>query len=210
MADAEPGPAVRRRGPGSRADERHPTRHQLLRAALEVAEESGLAGLSVAAVTRRAGVAKGTFYVHFPDRADFLVALHRTFHDRLLARMREAADGLEPGARRLRTAATAYLDGCLESRGVKAMLREARGAPEILDEIAARNAAATELAAEDFRALGAPDPAHAGRLFVAMAAEAALVELDAAGPVAAAREALWWLAGVGGDGDGDGDGQRSP
>jgi AcrR family transcriptional regulator len=38
-------------------------------AAVSVAEQEGLAGLTVARITAAAGHAKGTFYVHFPDRA---------------------------------------------------------------------------------------------------------------------------------------------
>ena len=72
---------VRRRGPGSRADERHPTRHELLEAADAIAERDGLAALSVAEITSEAGLGKGTFYIHFPDRAALLVQLHRRFGD---------------------------------------------------------------------------------------------------------------------------------
>ena len=41
------------------------TREALLDAGAVVAERDGLAGLSVSAVAEAAGVAKGTFYVHF-------------------------------------------------------------------------------------------------------------------------------------------------
>jgi AcrR family transcriptional regulator len=44
------------------------TREALLSAGEVVAEREGLSGLSVAAVTDRAGVAKGTFYLYFLDR----------------------------------------------------------------------------------------------------------------------------------------------
>ena len=43
--------------------------------------------MSVARITVAAGHAKGTFYIHFADRAEFLVALHRRFHDTVFSRI---------------------------------------------------------------------------------------------------------------------------
>ncbi|MGZ4693919.1 MAG: TetR/AcrR family transcriptional regulator, partial [Acidimicrobiales bacterium] len=97
----------------------HPTAAALLASGLALAEAGTLSSLSVDDVVRGANVAKGTFYVHFPDRASFLVALHDRFHDDLRERIRQASRGLEPGAERLERSVTAYLDGCLEARGVK-------------------------------------------------------------------------------------------
>ena len=59
------------------------TRGKLIETGLELAEELGLEGLSVNAVVAGAGVSKGTFFHHFPDRTAYLVALHRRFHDAL-------------------------------------------------------------------------------------------------------------------------------
>ena len=62
---------------------------ELLDAAVLVADRDGIDGLSVAAVTHAAGVAKGTFYVHFTDRSTLLLELHRRFHDDLFAAIAE-------------------------------------------------------------------------------------------------------------------------
>jgi len=51
------------------------TREALLDAGAVLAEEHGLAGASVEMVVSRAGVARGTFYVHFKDRAAFVDAM---------------------------------------------------------------------------------------------------------------------------------------
>ena len=51
----------------------HPTRNALLEAGLKIAEAEGLAHMTVDQIVREAGVAKGTFYVHFSDRVAFLV-----------------------------------------------------------------------------------------------------------------------------------------
>src|ERR1700733_2071950 len=97
------------------------TRQGLLDAGASLAEEHGLAGLSVNMVVARAGVAKGTFYVHFKDRAAFVDAMHARFHDRVRAAAEQALAGLTPGADRLFRAAEVYLDVSLDNRGVKAL-----------------------------------------------------------------------------------------
>ena len=68
---------MQRRGPGSRAGGNHPTRLELLDAATHLAGAEGLDALTVSAITDAAGHAKGTFYVHFDDRAQMIAELHR-------------------------------------------------------------------------------------------------------------------------------------
>ena len=116
---------VRRRGPGSRAGKHHPTRQEIVEAALALADEDGLAALSVEAVTRAAGHAKGTFYVHFDDRTELLVALHDRFHDEVFEGIRDTTLGLPAGPDRARTRIIAFLDACRRQPGVRAMLRDA-------------------------------------------------------------------------------------
>src|SRR5438309_11809579 len=77
------------------------TRELLLAAGVAVAGREGLAGLSVNRVVAEAGVAKGTFYVHFADREAFVDALHKRFHERVLAAVAEATEGVAPGAEQL-------------------------------------------------------------------------------------------------------------
>jgi len=184
-------PAPRRRGPGSRADERHPTRVQLLDGAVAVADRVGLADLSVAGVTAEAGVAKGTFYVHFADRTALLVALHRRFHDELFARILDATAGCSPGPARLHARLLAFLDGCREMPGVRGLLRDARSEPAIDAEVQRRNAQARRVLAEDLRA---PDPTgheqQTARLLVAATVEVATAELDAGRRLPGLRRAL--------------------
>ena len=72
-----------------------PGRNALLSAGFEVAAARGLAGLSVNAVVDTAGMAKGSFYNHFPTRRDYLVALHRDYHERLNADVAEAIGDAE-------------------------------------------------------------------------------------------------------------------
>src|SRR5450755_2392993 len=103
----------------SRGAER--THELLLDAGVAVAERDGLAGLSVNRVVAEAGVAKGTFYVHFADREAFVDALHARFHDRVQQAVARAIAGTSPGAERITGAVEAYLDVCLADRAVKAL-----------------------------------------------------------------------------------------
>ena len=168
----------------------HPTYDSLIDAGFQLAEEGGLASMSVNDVVERAGVAKGTFYVHFPNRTAYLIALHRSFHDDLKTRILDATKDIPPGAERLRVGMDAYLDGCLEGRAVKALLFDARSENAIREEVGRRNADFAWLAQEDFAAMGDPYAAKSARLVVAMGAEAALIELESGGRDEDMRRAL--------------------
>jgi AcrR family transcriptional regulator len=54
------------------------SRERILSAALSIVAERGYAGFSVAAVARRAGVATGSVYRHFPAKADLVAEVFRT------------------------------------------------------------------------------------------------------------------------------------
>ena len=166
------------------------TRENLVDAGLRLAEQTGLAGMSVNLIVEKAGVAKGTFFHHFADRAGFLLALHTEFHDRLFADIAEAVAGLPPGRDRLLAAAGAYLDGCLRHRGIRALLLEARAEPVITDAIARRNQQASALITPDFTAMGWADPAEGAALWNGLVVEAALLELAAGRRQAPIRTAL--------------------
>jgi AcrR family transcriptional regulator len=175
---------------GGRKESMAKTREALLDAGLRLAERTGLAGLSVNLVVQEAGVAKGTFFHHFGDRASYLLALHREFHDRLTGRIEAAIDGMQPGRDRLNAVAGTYLDGCLRDRGVRALLLEARAERAVTDEIARRNHAGAQLCEADFVALKRPHPYESAQLWVGMIAEAALIEHQAAKALPAVRQAV--------------------
>lgn len=191
MSSATSG-APRRRGPGSRAGADHPTRGELLAAAERLAESESLAGLSVAHITSAAGHAKGTFYVHFPDRAAFLVALHQRFHDALFARIIAETSAEPPGPARARTRLLVFLDGCRELPGVRALLLEARVEPAVTAEVERRNAQAVAALSADL--VGCCDhPRETARLLVLAAADVAARESDRRRRIPSARQALLGL-----------------
>jgi TetR/AcrR family transcriptional repressor of nem operon len=166
------------------------TRANLIETGLVLAEELGLEGLSANAVVAAAGVSKGTFFHHFPDRVSYLVALHRRFHDAIFDEVMSVIAEMTPGAERLTAAARIYLDGCLRDRGVKALLLEARGHQAIAEEVMRRNKANVDVIAADFTQLGWPHPRAAARLWIAAVAECALMELERGGPDRAARASI--------------------
>lgn len=180
---------ARRRGPGSRADDHHPTRQELLDAAVALAERDGLNALAVARVTAAAGHAKGTFYIHFPDRAAFLVALHRRFHDTLFSQVLNATSTDTPGPERVRRRLLAFLDGCRALPGVRALLRDARAEAPVAAEVSRRNRQAAAVLATDL-AGSCNHPRETAYLLVLAAADLAARESERRRRLPAARRAL--------------------
>jgi hypothetical protein len=76
------------------------------------------------------------------------------------------------------------------------MLASARDEPAIGARVAASNGRFAAQAEPDFAALGVARPTERAVLFVAMAAEIALLELDRGGPAPELRNELWVLAGI--------------
>ncbi|MCO6008298.1 TetR/AcrR family transcriptional regulator [Actinoallomurus purpureus] len=166
------------------------TRKQLIAAGLSLAERTGLAGMSVNLIVTEAGVAKGTFFHHFRDRSEFLLALHTEFHDRTFAEIEETIAGMTPGRGRLLAAANAYLDECLSHRGVRALLLEARVDPAIIEAIASRNKLVIQLSSPDFAAMGWAHPGPSAAMWNSAVVEAAILELDGGGYQPEIRAAL--------------------
>jgi TetR/AcrR family transcriptional regulator, transcriptional repressor for nem operon len=172
------------------------TRTRLLDAGASLAEEHGLAGLSVNMVVARAGVAKGTFYVHFPDRATFIDAMHERFHANVQLALEKAIAGLPLGAERVYRASEIYLDVSLANRGVKALSLETRSDPSAQASMAARRDRLSAAGADDLRAMGWSDPVAAAQLLAAMTREISVLEFDAGKRLPASRRALARFLGL--------------
>ena len=67
------------------------SRERILSAALAIVAEHGYAGCSVAAVARRAGVATGSVYRHFPAKTDLVAEVFRTASQREVDAVARAA-----------------------------------------------------------------------------------------------------------------------
>jgi AcrR family transcriptional regulator len=85
------------RRPLSRAEGKAVTRARMLEAAGRLLTEKGYGGLSASAVSRAAGVAQPTFYVHFRDKDDLLHAFGEAQMGALRARLREARERVLAG-----------------------------------------------------------------------------------------------------------------
>jgi AcrR family transcriptional regulator len=156
-----------------------PGRNALLDAGQRLLGAADLARISVNAIVAEAGMAKGSFYQHWPSRAEYVRALHARFHDELEESIAAAMAGLPPGGERLETGMNTYLDGCLAEPATKALLVQSRTEAGLSDLVAARNEGAATLVLPDLAALGWRPPEPIAALLVAAVAEIALVELAA-------------------------------
>lgn len=77
----------------TRERQRLETRSLILRVALDEIAAKGLAGATIEAIARKAGVTRPTIYAHFPRKEDFLLAFQaRTEHGVLQALQRKRVD----------------------------------------------------------------------------------------------------------------------
>lgn len=83
MSTTDPGSPVL----GVREVQRLQTRARVFDAAVAEIGRSGLAGADVAAIATAAGVARGTFYFHFPTKEHVLVELERAQETRIVAKL---------------------------------------------------------------------------------------------------------------------------
>ncbi|MFI6476479.1 TetR/AcrR family transcriptional regulator [Nonomuraea sp. NPDC050663] len=80
-----------------RARRRAETQEEILRIALDVMAEEGVAALTMATVARRLGVQPPSLYKYFPSRAAVYDALFERGQLGYLHAVRQAAEGMEPG-----------------------------------------------------------------------------------------------------------------
>jgi AcrR family transcriptional regulator len=156
-----------------------PGRNALLDAGQRLLGTSDLARISVNAIVAEAGMAKGSFYQHWPSRAEYLRALHIRFHDQLEDSIAAAIADLPAGRDRLEAGMNAYLDGCLADPATKALLVQSRTEAGLTDLVAARNQRAAARGLPDLLALGWAPAEPVAVLLVAAIAEIALIELAA-------------------------------
>jgi AcrR family transcriptional regulator len=107
-------------------------RTRLLDAGLEIVGESGDAShATIRAVTKRAGVSPTAFYLHFPTREAFLVALKQRGFEEFRGALAAAAEsGGEDPAARLHTAALGYIRFARERPNVYALIFSPEHLPE--------------------------------------------------------------------------------
>lgn len=107
------------------------TRQALLDAAAEVFGEEGYEGASVAEITRRAGVAQGTFYVHFPEKSATFSELVGHVNHKIRANSAAAVDGIDNRIDVERRGFKAFFEYVEDHPGIYRIIRDAEfAAPE--------------------------------------------------------------------------------
>lgn len=106
------------------------TRQALLDAAEEVFGEYSYDRASIAEITRRAGVAQGTFYVYFPDKRSAFVELVQDLNHGLRRHIAEAVEGIEHRIEMERAGLRAFFEFAASHRALYKVVREA----EFVDE----------------------------------------------------------------------------
>jgi AcrR family transcriptional regulator len=108
------------------------TRQLLLEAAEAVFGEKGYDAASISEITGRAGVAQGTFYVHFPDKKGVFTELVRSLNDRLREEVLAAIAGVSEKGRMAieRARYRAFFDFVSAHRNLYRIVRQA----EFVDE----------------------------------------------------------------------------
>ena len=101
------------------------TRKALLEAAESVFAEQGYEGASVAEITRRAGVAQGTFYVHFADKHAAFLELVRHVNRSVREAGARAIEGVEGRAAQERAGLAAYFEHVSKDPALHNIIRQA-------------------------------------------------------------------------------------
>ena len=91
-------------------------RARLVHAAAEVIQEGGWGSASVGAIAKRAGVAAGTLYRHFPSKAELFLEVFRTVSERELAAMTTAQAAVNAVAERFEAVVATYARRALRNR----------------------------------------------------------------------------------------------
>ena len=100
------------------------TRQAILSAAEEVFGEYSYDRASIAEITRRAGVAQGTFYVYFPDKRAAFVELVHVLNHNLRRAIAEAVAGLDSRFEVERVGFRTFFDYVVKHRPLYRVVRE--------------------------------------------------------------------------------------
>jgi AcrR family transcriptional regulator len=107
------------------------TRRRLLDAAEAAFGERGYYKASVAEITRRAGVAQGTFYIYFHSKREIFAVLVEDLGKRLRARTRKAIEGVPDRLEAEQRGFAAFFEFASTHRRIYRIVQEAeRVAPE--------------------------------------------------------------------------------
>jgi len=144
-------------------------RERILRAALELIGEHGIAGVTNRNLARAAGVSLGSITYHFATQTELLRASLLLFVEEEVARLQTVAAELRDAG-----AAAAEVEAIVRSVGPRAQIAQFElylaGArePELRDAVARCYTAYDDVAAATLAALGIPDAARLAPALVAL------------------------------------------
>jgi AcrR family transcriptional regulator len=113
------------------------TRDLLIRTAMQAFGEQGVAGASVQQIAARAGVANGTFYVHFRTKEEILTAVAERLAVELCERISQSQTAIASGAERMAIGNRRYIQLAIEAPDqARLLLSVGAAAPELTAGIA--------------------------------------------------------------------------
>ena len=156
----------------------------IIAAARALAAERGMAGVQIAPIAERAGIAAGTVYRYFPSKGDMVTALVTAVSEREIGAMRRAADAAPGPLSALAAAIATFAARALSARRLAWAVLAEPGDPEVAAvRIAYRRALAAEIAARLSAAISARHLPEQDAALAAPAVVGALIE-GLVGPLA--------------------------
>ena len=137
VSQAESRAGTRRQSAAARS--REATRGRLLASGVQLFAERGLHGVTSHDIAREAGVATGTFYLHFPDKASLFHEIARDTEHRLREQIESATRDAADLRGAVRAQVEALVDFAAANRGwIRILFSAESGAAgsELLDSLA--------------------------------------------------------------------------
>jgi len=107
---------------------------RILEATLEVVERHGLAGFSIEAVAKKAGIAIGTVYIYFANKEALLNALYLEAKKSFFQKVLEGATHGEPIRPAFERMCLAYLHYVAENRAALMFMHQFRNSPFLFEQ----------------------------------------------------------------------------
>jgi hypothetical protein len=155
-------------------------RDRLLAAGKAIAEKKpSLSALNPEAIAAAARLEPAHFEAEFASMDEYLVELQRSFLESTLSVVVAELGAAVPGLERMVRAMNLQLDACLQQRGLRRLLVEARRrVPPVAETFYKQGNVTALMIGIELKSLGCPNPAEVGRLYWALMIEAAQIEAE--------------------------------
>lgn len=168
---------------------------KLFATVMKLADEAPYTDTSLQQIAKAAKVPIARLRAEFIDFTNLLIAVQQFFLDELRDDVIRVTADHPPGLERVRSATRVYLEHCLERRGLRGWLLQARREqPQLAEGLRRQNHSFALVISTEFQALGWPHPLAAARLYLAAIQEAARLEQIKGEALPFIREAIWDIA----------------